>query len=519
MLHKDIDTLIKDLTTASMTDTVEAIATQFDTDYLHQVTLKIQSLLKAERKKLKPMEDELVEKSHGSETRHNLRVQLIKKLTDSADSQSDDEKDTLKDSLNYQAAGKYFSKLKWLQIQLIEVMNDKINGNREYRSERRSPINALFSAMEKKRVDDVLLLLNNGVDINFSSEDQRTLLHFAVLHGNETAVNYLLGKGLKTDAKTKNGNTPLHFAESVEIANLLLKNNAAIDALNYENETPLIATLKRKDVAIARKLVESGANANGKDSSGNPLFHYAVETGDKDLISLLISKGSKINAKDGEGYTALHHSVGKPEIVRQLIDLGADITAKNHKGETPLFTSVGYSDNEVFKMLCTADTLKTKNLDGASILNKCVMRKKLDNVQYLIETAGVDINICDNHGKSPLYNAMIEYIKLYDNEFLPMIQYLISKGADVNAKNNDGKSPLDILKEAEKSLDDIMPKPAVADSTTTVADAIKLSGGSPVFSGSTPESKDNNSTLRASRSSSGSDSSDSDDDFRRTSQP
>ena len=75
----------------------------------------------------------------------------------------------------------------------------------------------------------------------------------------------------------------------------------------------------------------------------------------------------------------------------------------------------------------------------------------------------------------------------------------------MDAKDNKGVSPRDLLNKSSRNINDIMPKP-------TAVDAIKLAGGSPVFSNSAQETKDNNSSLRSSSSSSSSDSSDSDSD-------
>lgn len=528
MLHKDIDTFINDLTTVAMPSTIEGIANLYDAEFLHQVSLKIQTLLKIERKRFKPLEDELLAKFGEHTTRHNLREQLLSidaKNENTADEGGDEnEKNLINDAVIYTEAGKHYVKLKSLQVQLRVMIERKTNHSLSRSGEFaivREPNTALQLAIVDKQVNDILVLFNYGADIHYCNDEQHTLLHEAVLKNFEDMIRYLLSRGLKVDAKTKNGDTPLHFATSVEVVDLLLKNNAPIDALNYHDQSPLLVKLDQKNLQVAKKLIESGACVNGKTSHRTPLFYYAVKTEDKDLISLLVSKGTKIDAKDRKGNTALHDFVDKPDLISHLISLGADITVKNYEGLTPLDNCIaGHCNLDVLKMLCSPDTLKNKDSNGESALHKCVSKNKLEAVQYLVETAGADINARDNEGNIPLYNAMVEYARYGYNEYEAIVKYLVNKGADINAKNNKEKSPLDFLKESSRNISAIIPTSAT-EATSSIADAIKISGGSPVFSGSTSESKGNNLALRSSRSSSsGSDSDDSDDDeFRHTSQP
>ena len=59
----------------------------------------------------------------------------------------------------------------------------------------------------------------------------------------------------------------------------------------------------------------------------------------------------------------------------------------------------------------------------------------LDAVRRYIETLGVDPNIKDDYGYTPLA-AAVSY------NHTPLIQYLLDKGADVNVVDGDGETPL-----------------------------------------------------------------------------
>lgn len=83
---------------------------------------------------------------------------------------------------------------------------------------------------------------------------------------------------------SRNGLTPLHFAVQ----------NSKVDIVNY--------------------LIENGANINAKTSNGQTPLHLSVAGGfyksqnlDKtDVVKLLLEKGATINEQDNNGDTALH---------------------------------------------------------------------------------------------------------------------------------------------------------------------------------------------------------------------
>ena len=436
MLHKDIDVIIRDLTVVSMPETVDAIANQFDMDLLQQISLQIQSILKTERKRLKPLEDELITKFGPSTIRHNLRHNLLSldKANQDMIKKGDDEseKDLLKTVSDYKEIAKSYVKLKWVQQQLAIIIEKKINGRSNY-DKPHDLTNTLRVSIRSKKVSDAFVLLKYGADIHDCNQDKQTLLHLAVEQNVEPIIMHLLNSGLKVDAKDNKGNTPLHFVTSVEAVDILLQNNAPIDALNYENESPLVTKLSEGKVDVAERLVECGANVNGKNRMEKPFLHYAIDN--KDLVNLLIYHGANINAKDKDGDTALHLPHIKPDIAQHLISLGADITSRNYKGNTPLLNQVtNWCATEMVKILSIEDILNVKNLNGNTVLHQCVLQKKQEAVQYLIETMRADIEIRDSDGATALYCAMKNYAEFYKDNFLPVISVSHQQGCGYGCK-------------------------------------------------------------------------------------
>jgi ankyrin repeat protein len=104
----------------------------------------------------------------------------------------------------------------------------------------------LFDAIRKGKLDEVKLLLENGVSTNIIDRNNKdnSPLHYAVERGKIEIVVELLSSRWKTNINLQNkqGNTPLHIATlrcNTELVQLLLNNQAEISVRNKEDEIPL----------------------------------------------------------------------------------------------------------------------------------------------------------------------------------------------------------------------------------------------------------------------------------------
>ncbi len=139
------------------------------------------------------------------------------------------------------------------------------------------------------------LLLDNGADINYVPEPDKTMLMYAVKTGNETLISYLLENGFSVDQADSDGNTAImYIADMLEkyaelpteqvndllkkIVPILQRKGADISIQNNNGETLLIKIAKQKlpnYVLILNTLIEFGANANKKDQYGKKAADYA----------------------------------------------------------------------------------------------------------------------------------------------------------------------------------------------------------------------------------------------------
>jgi len=88
--------------------------------------------------------------------------------------------------------------------------------------------------------------------------------------------------------------------------------------------------------ALARWLVEQGADVQAVDHYGNNALHLAADYG-RDP-ALLIDLGCNVRARDEAGNTPLHSAADAKNLVavERLLAAGAQVNAKNDEGFTPL---------------------------------------------------------------------------------------------------------------------------------------------------------------------------------------
>lgn len=177
------------------------------------------------------------------------------------------------------------------------------------------------------------LLIDNDNAINVEDPLKRTPLSWASKNGHEKEMRVLLENRANPDCKDKYGQTPLFHAV----------HNGQEDATNV--------------------LLEYGANPQEKDANGQNLLSRAAEYGHISIVhKFLLAKldDTCLNSKDNSGQTALARAVqsGQDEVVKLLLEQGADPNTKDNQGLTPLFRALS---------ICRRRLLNTTNSDELNI--------------------------------------------------------------------------------------------------------------------------------------------------------
>jgi len=88
-----------------------------------------------------------------------------------------------------------------------------------------------------------------------------------------------------------------------------------------------------------------------------------------------------------------------------------------------------------------------RGINGYTALNMACFNDRHEVVSVLIGTAGVDLNMADNYGWSPLWWAAYKG----NTQSVRVLLSAKERGLDLNQKDTYGKTPLKIAREENKA--------------------------------------------------------------------
>ena len=285
-------------------------------------------------------------------------------------------------------------------------------------------------------------LVEAGARVDAKTENGETPLHLAARVGSNLAGAALIEAGAGVNKKTENGETPLHLAATgrdqshARLARELIKAGADVEVrttTDYRDATPLHAALESGHLELVQALIDARANVNARARIGlresTTALHLAAGSGSPEVLRALIEAGADIHARDDNGWTPLYYAAGEgSELVRALIEAGASVEDSSLRG-----AAVGH-DAETFAILIDAGaTLVGGEYSATELLRRAARwGGGPEVVRYLIGAgANVEPSISDGSWQnlecgSPLFNAAANSVE--------NVQVLLSAGADVNRR-------------------------------------------------------------------------------------
>ncbi|CAF0720907.1 unnamed protein product [Brachionus calyciflorus] len=203
----------------------------------------------------------------------------------------------------------------------------------------------LHDAAVKGRIDVIeWLLKNTSLSTSFKDSNGANIWHLSSKFDQIELIDWLIqyegNKGAK--AMTFNGATCHHFAASSNAFKSLRRLIQIVP--NYVNcqmingVTPIYLAIQENNIPIVKYLIKSGANINIRAEDGMNSIHVACQTGDLDMVRMLIEEYyANINEKDFNGATPLHYACvnGNSKLVAYLLNNKAEIRLDKY-GNTPL---------------------------------------------------------------------------------------------------------------------------------------------------------------------------------------
>jgi len=278
----------------------------------------------------------------------------------------------------------------------------------------------IHDAARRNDLDKIKELLARDPKLIDSRDgDRRHPLHLAARWATPEIVSYLIGKGADVNSRCYNQFTPMHLTSDVEIAKVLVKHGADLEARDASNRTPLggavdhehqemidfllkagggrldfeslvklgrteqvagmlkerpwlakapreplFTAAGRGDVEMAKLLLRYGANPDHElgpvmNSSGRyTALTSAIIGGNYEITELLLEHGALPNVTGPKLYdSALHFVVGSRDIrfLQIMLEHGADVDSREHLGISPLHVAAETGSVEKAKLLLNFD--------------------------------------------------------------------------------------------------------------------------------------------------------------------
>lgn len=134
----------------------------------------------------------------------------------------------------------------------------------------------------------------------------------------------------------------------------LQENPNSFNVVNDEGYSPLLLACYRGNNAVAKFLIESGSDINGKSKFGTPLMACIVKA-NNEIAKVLIDKKADLDFADGNGTTALIYATNfkNYEIVSALVKAKANLAFKDSKNSTALDYAILANDDKLIEILKT----------------------------------------------------------------------------------------------------------------------------------------------------------------------
>lgn len=261
-------------------------------------------------------------------------------------------------------------------------------------------VTALHFATGNNRAEAVKILLESGADADILSNYSETPLHIAAKNNYIQVAEYLARYGADVNKTDRFGATPLHYASAYgyfELADLLLYYEAAIYIRDNEGTTPLMAAIWAGHANIADLLMQHGANPSDKDNEGFTPFMIAAQNGDTLVMDLLIRRFVNIYEKNKYNYDALDIATKSNHTgtVKYLLRKGDKWVNNGKNSVNPYSVALSYGRNEIANLLVN-EGIPPETIKGINQVSIYAGAR----VAYHDYSAGFSMHLANFPGKS-----------------------------------------------------------------------------------------------------------------------
>jgi ankyrin repeat protein len=167
-------------------------------------------------------------------------------------------------------------------------------------------------------------------------------------------------------------------------------------------------------------LLDRGADPNFMNAQRRCPLWLAIKSDRPDIVQLLINKGAKVDFRGPSGTNAVHIAcqTGDLELVRMVVAAGADPTAKDDRNRLPTFNVLMAGPAKMIPILA-----------------------------YLIDERKLDVNAKDDQGNTLLLELTSDSERMTPQ----IAQFLLSRNADMNVVAPNKKRTYELVMQCCRS--------------------------------------------------------------------
>ncbi|MBM63064.1 MAG: hypothetical protein CL484_08965 [Acidobacteria bacterium] len=335
---------------------------------------------------------------------------------------------------------------------------------------------------------ELRLLLSKAAEVDESTADGTTALHWAVHRDEEKLIDLLLEHGADATIANRYGVQPLTLAAlngSVPAIEQLLVSGAVPDTVMPGGETVLMTAARGGIPGAVKLLLEHGADPNARvEVTGQTALMWAAARNNASAIALLVDHGADVairtpihesvsvrsyfSSPQPTGFTALLFAVraGQLDATRALLDAGADVNDTLSDGQSALVVAAANANWELASYLLERGADPALSGAGWNALHQVIRTRRpnpsggtpgpiptgsvdsIDLVKKLIASE-IDINARMSRngmkdGQRSRLNRLgaTAFFLAAKNTDIEAMQALLDGGADPLVASADGTTPL-----------------------------------------------------------------------------
>ncbi|XP_067676346.1 serine/threonine-protein phosphatase 6 regulatory ankyrin repeat subunit A-like [Haliotis asinina] len=305
--------------------------------------------------------------------------------------------------------------------------------------------NILYHACLGGHVEVVKYVVSkNRVDINSRGKDKKTPVMVAGERGHKDVVELLVKYGANLSLRDAHRNNILHLAcgrRRVEVIKCVISHNVVdINSIGKDKKTPVMVAGETGQRDVVKLLVKYGANLSLRDAHGDNILYYACLGGHVEVVKYVVSQHVQdINRRRHNGRTLamVAGERGHRNVVELLVKYGANLSLRDAHSNNILHLVCGRGHVGVVKYVISQDTVDI-NSRGNNKKTPIMVAGRSGHTEVirLLVKNGADLSLRDAHGDNILYHACF-------GGHVEVVKYVVSKNrVDINSRGKDKKTPV-----------------------------------------------------------------------------